>query len=269
MKKLIFGLLLMVAAMIGACGDEGSSSSTDIWQGSNSVECVVTEENTCELPECNEKIVGKEVVVTHNDNWRTYYCTKNGWVTPREKNTSIPKGFLIKDDAFGVLNDPRDGQKYKTIVIGHQEWMAENLNYSDSAQTPVLKGQTVCGEDRESTGCYYGWPAALEVCPEGWHLPSKDEWDTLLSVDHDLVISWGWGPGCWLYSDSSDFSLMPAGEFHLLDDKENTGDENSFWSATDAWYYKIYCSSSLWSGDVGDYARNARLSVRCLKNGEG
>ena len=268
MKKMILGLFLMVAAMLSACGDDGSSSSSDIWPGSNSAECVVTEENTCELPECNEKIVGKEIVVTYNDIWRAYYCTKNGWVTPYDKNESIPSGFLIDDDAFGVLNDPRDGQKYKTIVVGNQEWMAENLNYSDSVQTPVLKGQTVCGEDRESTGCYYGWPAALDACPEGWHLPSKEEWDTLISVDRGLVTSWGWGRGCWLYSDSSDFSLMPAVKSRPLDDTEDVGDKTSFWSATDDQFYRICCTYILWSEDVGYDDGNARLSVRCLKNGE-
>jgi len=64
--------------------------------------------------------------------------------------------------------DSRDGKKYVYVEIGTQTWMAEDLNYG-------------------SNGCYslygrsYDWSTAMNVCPSGWHLPSTDEWNTLIN----------------------------------------------------------------------------------------
>lgn len=66
------------------------------------------------------------------------------------------------DTANTAFTDPRDGQKYKTMKIGEQIWLAENLRYKGSA--------FVIG-----AGNGYVWDSALVACPEGWHLPSKAE----------------------------------------------------------------------------------------------
>ena len=66
--------------------------------------------------------------------------------------------------------DPRDGQKYKTVKIGDQVWMAENLRYKNNA---------VEGEDGD--GIEYFWDSALTACPDGWHLPSKAELESIVS----------------------------------------------------------------------------------------
>ena len=78
--------------------------------------------------------------------------------------------------AYGSLTDSRDGQVYKTIKLGSQEWLAQNMNYSTS-------NGSWCYNDSiqycEVYGKLYNWEAAKTVCPSGWHLPGADEWSVL------------------------------------------------------------------------------------------
>ncbi len=95
-----------------------------------------------------------------------------------------------------TLTDPRDGNTYRTVQIGDQRWLAENLKYLPSVcqgrprrTVPAFhyvydyQGDSV--EEAKATANYrhygvlYNWPAALEACPSGWHLPSDAEWSAL------------------------------------------------------------------------------------------
>ena len=76
----------------------------------------------------------------------------------------------------GQMKDPRDGKIYKTVKIGEQTWMAENLVYDFK---DFQKSSFLVMDDKPLTG-YYSWEAAKKACPKGWHLPSRDEWLTLM-----------------------------------------------------------------------------------------
>jgi uncharacterized protein (TIGR02145 family) len=76
----------------------------------------------------------------------------------------------------GTFTDKRDKQTYKTVTVGGNKWMAENLN--------VKTGTSWCYDNQESNckkyGRLYAWSTAAKMaCPEGWHLPTRDEWGTL------------------------------------------------------------------------------------------
>ena len=135
--------------------------------------------------------------------------------------------FVIERDS---LVDTRDGQVYKTVKIGNQVWMAENLNYADSVKSPILVGNSWCYNDSsnycDKYGRLYAWSAALNVCPDGWHLPDTTEWNTLFeSVDNPYFVGrilksksdWQLGRSGPEGIDALGFNVLPAGTGHTGD----------------------------------------------------
>nr|AGS53586.1 hypothetical protein [uncultured bacterium contig00070] len=78
--------------------------------------------------------------------------------------------------ATDSLTDKRDGKAYKTVNIGEQVWMAENLDYEAEGSVCYDNDPANC----EKYGRLYNWATAKNACSEGWHLPNEDEWDALI-----------------------------------------------------------------------------------------
>jgi uncharacterized protein (TIGR02145 family) len=147
----------------------------------------------------------------------------------------------IDQNETGTITDV-DGNIYQTIKIGNQWWMAENLkvtHYSNGEMIPnvtdsidwinLTTGAWSCYNNDttnfETYGCLYNWYAVSDtrdIAPIGWHVPTDDEWNTLLSYLGEYT--WGnkmkvadttyWaGPNAGATNESG-FSALPGGMRH-------------------------------------------------------
>lgn len=96
---------------------------------------------------------------------------------------SCKKDPFEKDS--GTFVDSRDNHEYKWVHIGNQIWMAQNLAYAPTVCAPTAdcgiyiydyQGSGAYSENLIVYGCLYNWETAQQVCPDGWHLPSDEEW---------------------------------------------------------------------------------------------
>lgn len=289
-----------VASRLGEVGKSGNTyyiCKSNGWQTASIME-YDTYGIGCSSDKIGE-IVNGEISATNK-----YYCSANGWIGLMDGWTwEVPKEARLNPEiAYGTMTDSRDNQTYKTVKIGEQIWMAENLNYYDE----TLFGQSFCyGVNNSETtancvvaGRLYNWPVAVGktelvcgprgncnlgngdvqgVCPVGWHLPSSNEWNALFTnvggLDNaGMVLKSQTG---WEYGgngiDTFGFSALPAGfksydGFNLSFDY--AGCSADFWSSTqyntDAYCVSFVCNYT--KAFLKGCSRSSGLSVRCVKD---
>ena len=206
---------------------------------------------------------------------------------------SSDKGFVIKDQKVQPINslgerlmenesentdeliensdldlhyfvDKRDGKKYNTVVIDSTKWMAENLKFEpDSGKFWYFRNDPRTVGD---LGILYTWETSLNVCPSGWRIPSKEDYQNLINYLSQSSTN--------VYSElipegSSGLNISKAGvkygtSFIII---ENGG---TFWSSTES------KRKSVWGFSVDEKSKSAMIyptfnkksgiPVRCLKN---
>ena len=132
-----------------------------------------------------------------------------------KKKHKTPEDKTPPDTSFGIVTDI-DGNEYKTIIIGEQEWFAENLRtsrYNDGEKISYITDNQEWYNSRAGAfsyydnsienkliyGALYNWKAVLsdKLCPEGWKVPDNDDWiqlegnvDSKFPADHDEWHNW-------------------------------------------------------------------------------
>lgn len=187
-----------------------------------------------------------------------------------------------------TFTDERDGHVYKTVTIGNQTWMAENLVYETET------GSYAYGNNENNVATYgrlYTWDAAHTACPAGWHIATNDEWTTLVNylIDNNygyegsgeaiakaLASTTGWEyisfpgfPGNDPASNnSSGFNALPAGEL-VGTDFYDLGRIAYWWTGSEtSTYVGIYKTMSYNYHRIGQSAtyKMYAFSVRCIKD---
>jgi len=283
---------LFLSLMFVACsGDSGLTAS----------DANISEvKTTLELDKCIDSLLGKTVFVIEEDAY--YTCIEETWIkmdvngksssskqkssSSKEKTSSSKEKSSSSSElkvVYGSLTDIRDKRTYKTVTIGSQTWMAENLNYDDSAATPSLKGKSWCYDNIAAncnkTGRLYTWAAAIDsvklandkeksqicgygvsctlpakvqgICPNGWRLPKFDDWKTLISLvngssskmKNTKLKSTSGWSSGGNGTNSFGFSVLPTG--HRFSDGYfyNAGIEASFWEASETNKSEAGCMS--------------------------
>ena len=197
----------------------------------------------------------------------------------------------VYDAENNTLIDLRDNQVYKTVTIGEQIWMAENLNYipEDTAGT-IYSGGTVCGggelnSQEDSKECsifgrlYLGTIVFQNttssnhqgICPDGWKIPLKKDFETMISFLGESPSSkLKKDDGMWSNSEHSNlsgFSAVKAGAFSSSLEKYSFEGNYIFYfekSSQYTYFFRLLDKQD----DIPSYSYGLKqymYSVRCLK----
>lgn len=216
------------------------------------------------------------------------------------RNIIVAAFFLftfISPGQYAIGAEP----EVKTVKIGSQVWMLENLNTSTFRNgDPIAEAKTnaewiKAGEEGRPAWCYsgndqnngvkygklYNWFAANDprgLAPKGWHIPTYDEWAILINYlgedsNRKLKSKLGWNSDCYEATNESGFTGLPGGS---RKDGRFDGDASfwgigftsPFWSSTEysycAWIIDLSCDRGVWMGH--DNSKMCGISVRCIKD---
>ena len=195
-----------------------------------------------------------------------------------------------------TITDFRDGKMYHTVKIGTQCWLQENLNLGSMInavldQTNNIIFEKYCLYDQESFcddyGGLYQWNEMMQysslqggqgICPNGWHVPTDLEWNTLSTYLGGDSIAGGkmkekgfnhwWNPNAGATNESG-FTALP-GDYRYSDGSflDYLGGGGFFWSSTpsNGWAGAQYVDYSITDTWHWFYEKSFGLSCRCLKN---
>ena len=304
-SRMHFVLALVCGVMLSACSDvsdvtdpdsrddiaswfhgEGASSSSQAVSSSSVSSSSTISQSSSSLTEQSSS--SSTTIASSSSSQSSSSSSLDG--VSSSSSASLPSS---SSQVIDSILDNRDNQYYTTVVIGTQTWMAENLAYLPTVNSPNDTSsskpyQYVSGNSgidittaKESLnyknyGVLYNWTAATkEICPEGWHLPTAVEWQTLVEYAgvNDLAAEklkannslWsGSGAG----TDALSFSALPGGYFNGSSFLEEGGN-GYWWTATENGSTAAY--ARVMHHDNKQVTKESRdkggaYSVRCVKD---
>ena len=203
----------------------------------------------------------------------------------------------IEDKSPGPVKDI-EGNTYRTIRIGDQLWMAENLRtgkFNDNTDIPLVEDSTAwsqlktpgfCWYDNNKAGykdtygaLYNGYTVNTgNLCPTGWHVPTHDEWNQLREFSGDTITAGGklkeTGTLYWKIPNtgavnSTGFKALPAGIRYFEGSFSSISYFTAFWSSTvtgnnTSYYLSLYYRDAV--ARINKISQSDGLSIRCIKD---
>jgi uncharacterized protein (TIGR02145 family) len=191
-----------------------------------------------------------------------------------------------------------EGNIYQTVTIGTQVWMAENLKttlYNDKTIIPLVTdslawdsltspgfcwyGNNKSGNKDTYGALYNGFAVSTgKLCPVGWHIPDKDEWEQLRNFSGDTLTAGGQlkeaGTDHWLKpnigaDNSSGFEALPSGIRYFEGSFSSISYYTAFWSSLETgtdqlWYLSLYHGDA--TASMNHVSKRYGLSIRCVKD---
>lgn len=204
------------------------------------------------------------------------------------KTSSVTTGvYTIPTLNTGAGTVSLAGQTYKTVKLGTQTWMAENLNYKGTGADTVGVCYNGSNDSCAKYGRLYNWSEAMAgkaasrsfpsgvqgICPTGWHMPSDTEWTTLTTFVGDKVSATklksiaGWRLAG---TDAYGFKALSAGYQSTTPTFGYSGNKGLFWTTSKdaesgSVLYRDFTDGNE-SVSIKQFSGSNRLSLRCVQN---
>ena len=237
-------------------------SSSSVTESSSSIES-----SSSEVPSSSSAVESSSSVVESSSSLEIESSSS----IALSSSSETPTVKSIYDAENNTLTDLRDNKVYKTVTIGEQIWMAENLNYDYKAGS-----KSFCYNDSTKYCNLYGRLYAydvknVQICPEGWHLPDSVEWKNLIGekLNESLKADSSWRVWQGKPTDGTNetgFSVYASGYKNWVD-KYNALGQIALFMIKD----KRRVLQILYNLDEPRFSIDddyTAVSIRCLKDSE-
>lgn len=277
--------VLCGATMFTGCGDDSSTSVNDE-QPSSSVEAPTSSaegesssSDKAKTDKSSSSSKEDKIAESSSSAKKDKSSSSANGGEPAEQSSSSSQGILLNPNIqYDTIVDSRDAHIYRTVKIGDQQWMAENMNYGVYEDCFDAQGDR-CVDDTCSCTKYgrlYTWLSAIDdLCVQGWRLPTKEDFEKLfVTVGGDSIA------GRMLKSmsdwksdnngvDSFGFTALPAGYRFTSGGSYGVYNNADFWCSTESTHQKAYYVNLNYKNDsaiISEAGKSEGFSIRCVKD---
>ncbi len=201
------------------------------------------------------------------------------WINDGIFNIGSTSLFRTDSNETSIFIDQRDGQEYKIVKIGEQWWFAQNLNFRTHHGSYYYNNDSL---NYSNQGLLYTLESALIAIPQGWRLPSQNDWfefEKNTGMLKDMIRD-----SHWRGTDNYTDGLIPDGifDFNLLWSGIKSHSRSNFYNDGSAFlwtsssytnqingidqYYCRHFFETLKTSRISIEPELSALSVRCIKN---
>ena len=309
-KVLIFATPVLAAGLFFSCTTDIESAEDILSRGDSSSSLVSSSVETDNYPSSSgiEQPSSSSVELSSSSAMPSSSSeaeSSSSFEPSSSSYVSLCAGFVdgTEREHYGKMKkqfcDERDGKRYVYAVIGTQTWIAEDLNYNPGAGNSTCYGNS--SDNCNIYGRMYYWSTAMAlppscnsaicssqiqakhqgICPSGWHIPSKAEWDAMTTyiggsnIEGKRLRATSRWSNCslsgslYLCEDTYGFSALPGGHGGSDGSFGGVGSDGRWWTATESSSgvaYRRHMQYNSESAGWNTLDKSSFFNVRCIKN---